>query len=148
MQRMIYPNKKLMPEIESLLNEGRKITLKVKGNSMFPFIKGDRDRVELHKPQSLKMGDIVLARLQDEQYVIHRIIDLTNEEVLLMGDGNLYKMEMCHRTDVIGKAFRIIRGKRSIYCSYCIEKIKAKVWRKLLPIRKYMLFICKIISIK
>lgn len=139
MQQIIYPNKVILTEIESLLNDNHTVIIKVKGNSMLPFIVGNCDSVELLKPLSLKKGEIVLAHLPNDQYVIHRIIGISGDEVRLMGDGNLSLVEACSRDRIVGKVLRIIRKDKSIYCARREEKIKAAIWRMLLPIRRYLL---------
>lgn len=37
------PNSVLLPEVERLLREGRRVTLRTRGHSMLPFIVGCRD---------------------------------------------------------------------------------------------------------
>lgn len=144
MQQIVYPNKIILPEIEKLLNENHPVVIKVKGMSMLPFIVGDRDSVELLKPLSLRVGDIVLAHLPNDQYVIHRIIDINGDEVRLMGDGNICQVEVCQRNMISGKVLRIIKGKKSILCARRRERVKAKIWRMLLPGRKYILALYKL----
>ena len=74
MKKVILSNDVLLPEIIRLLNEGESITMKVKGNSMLPFIT-DRNSVLLREVDvsKLKKGDIVLATTNKAQYVLHRI---------------------------------------------------------------------------
>lgn len=59
MRTTTVSNEVLLPEVAKLLDEGRKVTIKAKGNSMLPFMVG------------------------------HRIIKIDGEKVILMGDGNL-----------------------------------------------------------
>ena len=39
---------------------------------MLPFLKGNRDSVELEKSKDLKCGDIVLACIDGDRFVLHR----------------------------------------------------------------------------
>lgn len=56
------PNSVLLPEVERLLREGRRVTLRTRGHSMLPFIVGGRDSVVLRPPTlPLQPGRIVLA---------------------------------------------------------------------------------------
>lgn len=130
------PNDLLLGEVERLLAEGRDVMLVPKGRSMLPFIRGGTDKVLLRKPSEaeLGVGDIVLARTGEGQYVIHRIIAIADARITLMGDGNLHGTEMVEKNDVAGKVVEIItptgqHGKPS----------HGWLWRKLLPIRKYLL---------
>lgn len=140
---MQLPNHLLFSEIEKLLEEGHTVTLRTKGSSMFPFIVGGRDSVVLQKAEKLQKGDIVLARLPGKDYVLHRIYRLRNEEVLLMGDGNLCATEHCMRKDVRGKVTAIIRNGKTIDCEAEGERRRARWWQRLLPLRRILIKIGK-----
>ncbi len=129
------PNDVLLSGAEVFLNEGRDVVLKTKGNSMLPFIRGDKDSVRLRKPDCLEVGDIVLVRLPG-RYVMHRIITSTGDDFVMMGDGNLVGTESFNRNDVIGKVVAIIKenGKEVI-------PGKGRLWTKLRPVRRYLLAI-------
>ena len=141
---MIFPNEKLFAEVTALLVDGQTVTLRAKGNSMFPFITGDRDCVVLQQKQDLQVGDIALARLKNGRYVLHRIYRLQGENVLLMGDGNLSATEACFKEDISGVAVKIQRNGHTIYCTSKTEQFKARLWKRLLPFRRYLLFICRL----
>lgn len=140
---MIFPNHILIPEVERLVNEGICVTMRVKGNSMLPFIRGDRDSVELRKAKPLRVKSIVLARLADGSYVVHRIVKLSGDDVVLMGDGNLWGREHCKRTDVVAEVTQILRNGKTISCSCRSERAKASIWMMLLSMRRYLLAIYK-----
>jgi len=99
MTKVVLPNEVLIGEVAELLNAGREVVMTPKGNSMLPFIRGDVDNVRLRKPESLHVGDIVLARFGG-RYVMHRIIALDGDMVTLMGDGNLQGTEKGSRSEV------------------------------------------------
>ena len=130
-----FPNALLLGEVERLLAEGRDVVLVPKGRSMLPFIRGGTDKVLLRKASAkeLRVGDIVLACLAEGQYVMHRIIAIADARITLMGDGNLHDTEMVEKNDVAGVVEIITptgqHGKPS----------HGWLWRKLLPIRKYLL---------
>lgn len=139
MPRIILPNQVLLPEVEKLLREGESVTLKVKGNSMLPFIAGERDSVVLQQAATLGKGDIVLAHLADGRYVLHRIIAMTDCGITLMGDGNLFETEQCTRADIAGQAVRILRNGRSVDCTTLRQRWKSNLWNALQPARRYLL---------
>ena len=66
-----------------------------------------------------------------------------NAERVLMGDGNIHVTECCQPTDIIGVVTEIIHKGRSVDCNSRCEQRKAKIWGKLLPIRRYLLYILK-----
>lgn len=148
MKKIVIPNAILIPNIEKMLAEGHKVVMKVKGCSMLPFIRGDRDSVLLMPPQPnlIKRGAIALARLAQGQYVLHRIIDVnpTNQTVTLMGDGNLKGVERCGVKDVAGIAIKVIHPNERSYNLGTKNELRcARVWAGLLPIRRYLLAIYK-----
>lgn len=131
-------------EVTRMLSQGRSVTLRAKGKSMYPFISGGRDTVELRKTDTLSVGDIVLAEVPERGYVLHRIYKMEGEQLVLMGDGNLRATERCRKEDVLGKVVRILRNGRCVECSSFAERFKSGCWRLLLPIRRYLLFVCRL----
>ena len=129
------PNDVLLSGAEAFLNEGRDVVLKTKGNSMLPFIRGDRDSVRLRKSDSLEVGDIVLVRLPG-RYVMHRIVSHEGDVFVMMGDGNLVGTERFCRDEVVGKVVAIIKenGKE-------VTPGKGRIWKMLRPVRRYLLAI-------
>ncbi len=78
MRTITLPNETLLPEVAEMLLEGNIITIKAKGNSMLPFIIGNRDSVILRRRDIFTVGDIVLAEVAPEYFVLHRIIRIKN----------------------------------------------------------------------
>lgn len=131
-------------EVTRMLSQGRSVTLRAKGKSMYPFISGGRDTVELRKTDTLSVGDIVLAEVPERGYVLHRIYKMEGEQLVLMGDGNLRATERCRKEDVLGKVVRILRDGQYVESSSFAERLKARCWRRLLPLRRYLLFVCRL----
>lgn len=140
-EKLTIPNSVFFSEVESHLREGKSVVIPVKGYSMLPFIRDGRDSVELRSKVELEVGDIALARLGNGHFVLHRIWEIEGEMVKLMGDGNIAGKEVCTRGDVIGVASKIFRGKKVIDCTSAGYVRNVKIWRRLLPIRRYILAI-------
>ena len=140
----------LMNEALMLIEEGKRVIVRVKGSSMLPFLRGDKDSVELEKASEIKCGDIVLAYVEECRFVLHRIIRIDGERVVLMGDGNLKGCEYCRIEDIKAKAVNLIKpakgGYKKISCTDRTHMRKADLWKKLLPVRRYILAIYKRIS--
>ena len=126
----------LLGEICLHLSEGKSVKLRAKGNSMRPFIHGAKDILVLSPADSLRKGDIVLAHINGTRYVVHRVIDIKDDSITLMGDGNLYENERCSRQDVYGIVEKIIRGGKERYVNSTYSRIMAQAWRMLLPARR------------
>lgn len=133
MEKVVLPNEVLLGEVARMLNEGREVVITPKGRSMLPFIKGEVDRVKLRHPESLGVGDIVLAHFGGS-YIMHRIVAINGNEVVLMGDGNLKDTEHGDRSEVVGVVAEIISPDNRHH-----KPGKAWLWRHTLFLRKYLL---------
>ncbi|MBQ0122725.1 MAG: S24/S26 family peptidase [Bacteroidales bacterium] len=127
-------NEILLSEVGRLLKEGHEVIITAKGGSMMPFIVGGRDSVALTYCSEPAVGDIVLARLKEGCYVMHRIVAIEGDSLSLMGDGNLCGGERCRKEDLLGKAVAVIKpsGRR-------IAPRSGRIWLRLKPLRRYIL---------
>lgn len=141
MRSVTLPNDVMLPEVAKMLSEGKQVTIRAKGNSMLPFIRGGADSVVLEKKEAYVVGDIVLAEIRPRQFVLHRFLKLEGDRMILMGDGNLSGTEECTRDKVLGRAVTIIHRGKQIDCTSKKERCKARVWGALLPVRRYLLAI-------
>ena len=137
------PNDVLLGLVREKLAEGHSTIIWVKGYSMRPFIEYGRDRVKLVPVDTLSVGDAVLAELEPGHYVLHRIIRIEGEHVTLQGDGNLSGTEHCQRQDVCGVVEEYIRPRRTLLASDPALKRRIRLWYRLRPIRRILLYIYK-----
>lgn len=149
MQTLTIPNEILIPEVCSLLDSGQSVIMRVKGSSMNPFIDGDRDSVELVHADVFHVGDIVLAWLDGDRFVLHRIFDIDGDKVTLMGDGNIVGKEYCRISQLHGRAVSVIRpsGRKDSMISPRAVR-RARIWRGLLPVRRWLLAFYRRIILK
>ena len=132
----------IIEEAIRLVREGVNVTLPVNGNSMLPFIIGGKDSVILHRPGLIDVGDVVLAWVDGNRYVVHRIIKLDYDRVTLMGDGNVAVTEHCRLNDIKARVTHVVDAKdRTHYLYNRWRMLGAKVWYWLRPIRRYLLAI-------
>ena len=130
----------IIEEASRLVSEGLCVTLPVNGQSMLPFIIGGKESVILQKPENLKVGHVVLAWVDGNHYVVHRITQIDGTTVTLMGDGNLVGVEHCQMSDVRALATHVVDakgGKHYLYSKWRMRGVN--VWNKLHPIRRYIL---------
>ena len=139
--RRELPNDVWLGEVSQLLREGKPYPIYVKGYSMRPFIEHTRDRVFLEKRDTYNVGDAVLAQISPGHYVLHRIIEKEGENLTLQGDGNIRGVEHCKEQDVSGLVTQYIRPNRKIPADDPKLVRRIRLWRKLRPIRRYLLFI-------
>ena len=140
---MKIANEILVPELARLLAEEKEVRFTPSGNSMRPFIEGNRDSVILTPlNRSPRPGDILLVRAAQPggqaTYVLHRLVRIERDEqgelLVLQGDGNLQGEEICRRSDVIGRVRRIEtpKGRAKLLT-------RGWLWHALLPFRGFLL---------
>ncbi len=127
-----------------LVQEGMAVTMLVKGRSMLPFILGGQESAVLTQPGEIKTGDVVLARIDGRRYVLHRVMEVSADRVVLMGDGNIRGQEVCRPEDVLARADEVVGadGKHR-RLDTPRQKRRARIWRRLLPVRRWLLAIYK-----
>ena len=124
------PNDVMLGEVSKMLDEGYKVTFMAKGNSMLPFIVGERDSVEIEKRPEYKPGDIVLVKDSRGIWILHRYLSSDGETVILKGDGNLVGTEKCAPADIVGAVARIIKPDREVDCGSAMFKKESAAWRR------------------
>ena len=140
---MKIANEILVPELARLLAEEKEVRFTPSGNSMRPFIEGNRDSVILAPlTRSPRRGDILLVGATQPggqtTYVLHRLVRIAHDEhgelLVLQGDGNLRGEETCRRSDIIGRVRRIEspKGRAKLLT-------RGRLWHALLPIRGFLL---------
>jgi len=126
--------------IMRLLEQGHTVTLPLRGESMRPFLRDGRDKALLVKAKGISRYDAVLARIEQDRYVLHRVVKIDGDDITLRGDGNL-ATEHCKRGDIIafvvgfyrkgsGKIDKTNGWKWTLYSA---------AWQLLLPFRRYIL---------
>lgn len=143
------PNPLYVRSIETLINEGRTVEFPVRGWSMRIFVEHERDKAVLVScnPDELKRGDVVLADVGNDTFVLHRIIRTDGDALTLMGDGNVKGTEHCTRADVIAivTAWRRKGREQLDYLSSRKWRIYSKLWVALCPFRRFLLLSWKVL---
>ena len=133
----------IIEEAIRLVREGVNVTLPVNGNSMLPFIIGGKESVILHRPGGIvDVGDVVLAWVDGNRYVVHRIIKLDYDRVTLMGDGNVAVTEHCRLNDIKARVTHVVSAdnkERDLHNRWRMHA--AKLWYWLRPVRRVLLAI-------
>lgn len=119
------------------------IWFRVTGNSMYPFIRANRDDILLApvRPEELKIGDIVLfpGKYKGGDYCLHRLYKMEGDMVQTFGDGNNAPDLPFPRKNIIGKALLIKRGKVTIDCEDLKWIRRFNRWCSLWKIRTFLL---------
>ena len=123
-------------EVEAMLAEGREVQIRMKGHSMRPLLRSERDQVVLTPcadPARLQPGDVVLFRCCG-RHILHRIVRRDGERLTLAGDGNYRITEQCTTRDVAGIAVRVIRASgRVVGCDSPGWRLRSRLWLAIPP---------------
>lgn len=112
----------------------------VTGMSMWPLICHGRDKVIIEKAdrRNIRIGDIILYRVTEEQYILHRVTRLEKNCFQTTGDGNLHRDPFMPYNSIVARVCKIIRNEKEILCDDLKWKIITRIWMFLFPVRKWI----------
>ena len=136
------PNDIFFAQVESEIAEGKSVRFKVKGSSMFPLLRNEKDEVCLSPlTADPKMMDIVLFRFKGK-HILHRIIDIKGDTYIIQGDGIYMSSEYCRRQDIVGIVTSLHKvGCKPISTSSALYRFFSVLWLKFRFCRRYLLAI-------
>lgn len=127
------PNDLFFNWVEGEIAQGRSVQFLLKGVSMYPLIRGGKDKIVLSpcSPGELRPMDVVLFRYRG-QHLLHRIIRRDGDLLTIKGDGSYVAMEICNVFDVIGRVQAVIRPSgREIPVVSWKWKLPSFIWNKM-----------------
>lgn len=143
-EHVVISTKVYFDAVKKDLRQGRSVIIPLKGVSMRPFVENLRDKALLVAvpPETLRVGDAVLAEIAPDRYVLHRIIRREGDSLTLMGDGNVRGTESCRTTDVVGRVEAFYRkGRQKPDLTSGLKwRLYSAVWTRIRPLRRYLLF--------
>lgn len=146
MQKLSVDNSIFLPQVVQLIQEGHKATIIARGNSMRPFIEDNRDKLVFGKVDHLAVGDVILAEVTEGHFVCHRIEAIKDGIVTMRGDGNVVGTEVFPIANVRAKLLQVVRkGKVYTLSESRTWKCYSFVWPKLLPMRRYLLALYRLL---
>lgn len=134
-----------LPYVCKLIDEGHTVSIRARGYSMRPFVENDRDVLVLGKADEFKVGDVALAEVEKGHFILHRIDAIKGDKVRLRGDGNYPGVEYCRLQDLRAIMVQVERKGRTWDVSGRVWRLYSKWWVKLLPIRRYLLALYKLL---
>lgn len=129
-------------EVERMISEGQSVTIPVKGFSMRPMMRSEKDKVILtaHSDNDIKQRAVMLFR-HNGHHIMHRIITIDGNDITFAGDGNYRKTEQATKDDIVAQVTAIIRPSgRTISLDSRRWKIYSTLWLALPKIvRRFIL---------
>lgn len=121
-------NRELFGIVRDTLLEGHTVRVSVNGESMLPFFRsGSTITLRPIGKEDIRKYNVVMADAGDS-FVVHRIIEVGEKEVTLLGDGNYIGTERVSHDKIYGV----------VDCS-ALQLFFAKIWLWLRPVRRYPL---------
>lgn len=139
------PNDAFFNLVEDEISNGRKVQFRIKGDSMSPLLRDNKDDIVLYPclGDELSPMDIVLFRYKGK-YLLHRIIRREGNRLYIQGDGSYIAKEECFIDDVIGKVQMIVRPSGKIISVNSWQwRWLSYIWLKIRIIRNLLLRILK-----
>lgn len=139
------PNDAFFNLVEDEISNGRKVQFRIKGDSMSPLLRDNKDDIVLYPcvGDELSPMDIVLFRYKGK-YLLHRIIRREGNRLYIQGDGSYIAKEECSIDDVIGKVQMIVRSSGKIISVNSWQwRWLSYIWLKIRIIRNLLLRILK-----
>lgn len=97
------PMSEMVGLIEEVISGDGEFRLYPRGTSMLPLIRQGKDSVILVKPGLLSIGDIILYRRKNGQFVLHRIVKIKGDDLVICGDNQTALEYGITVSDVIAK---------------------------------------------
>lgn len=131
-----------LAEAARILEQGKAVRIRIGGDSMFPFIQGGKDEVEIvpfDSSQLFPLWSCVFYQWKGH-YMIHRYIGRNGNKYRMMGDGNLLQVEEVAVNDIKGILNIIYRPNGT--CQNCLDERwlrKGKYWFQLRKFRRILI---------
>lgn len=138
------PNEVFFVWLEDEIANNRPVRFRLKGNSMFPLLRNNKDEVVLYPciKEELKPMDVVLFMYKG-RHLLHRIIQRKGDDLLLQGDGSYVAKEVCTIDDVIGKVQFVVRPTERIISVDARQwRWSSVLWQKIGILRRPILRFC------
>lgn len=142
-RKVVLPNDVLFGRVKELVAEGHRVTFRVKGNSMNPFLVDSRDEavVSPFERKEVCPGCIILAKDMIGRVILHRVIAVRGDVIEMMGDGNCYGTEITSWDRIAGLITAVVRSGKQISCRSRRWKTVSFLWMKCRPVRRWLLAI-------
>lgn len=134
--RIHIANELLFGQVTEYLRQGKDVTIRIKGNSMQPFLKeGDKVLMTPSEGMTLSKGMIVLAKTQ-EAWILHRVVQINQHTVRLAGDANLAVHEFIDHQLVLAVAKYLYNGNSTIDLNNKWRWKLGLFWYQMRPVRR------------
>ena len=119
----------LIPLISEQLDAGHAVKLSPTGVSMLPMLRQGEDCVVLSPPpQVLRKYDIPLYRRENGQYVLHRVVKVSDKGYTCIGDNQFAVERGIAHAQVIAVVTAFTRGEKQYTVDCFSYKLYCRLW--------------------
>jgi len=126
---------------EDFLEKNGEMTYSNVGISMLPLLKEGRDLFTVRKKgrKRCKKYDVVLYRRPPNSYVLHRIIEVRENDYVILGDNCLNKEYGITDDDIIGVMTSYVHNGKKHSVNELIYRIYSLIWVDLAAVRVFLM---------
>ena len=134
------PNELFFAEVQAQIRQGKKVKIRVRGNSMLPFIRNNDEALLIPPtPEKIKKGTPIVAVTDELGIVLHRIYRIDGNRITLLGDGNIHQFEHTSPERVIATVSHYYRGKHTLRTDSWAMRMAGRLWMAAHPWRRKVL---------
>lgn len=137
---IFIPNELFFAEVQAQIRQGKKVKIRVRGNSMLPFIRNNDEALLIPPtPEKIRKGTPVVAQTDELGIVLHRIHRIEGSRITLLGDGNVNQFEHTSPERIIAVVSHYYRGKHTLRTDSLGMRIVGRLWMAAHPWRRKVL---------
>ena len=137
---VFIPNELFFAEVQAQIRQGKKVKIRVRGNSMLPFIRNNDEALLIPPtPDKIRKGTPVVAQTDELGIVLHRIHRIEGSRITLLGDGNVNQFEHTSPERIIAVVSHYYRGKHTLRTDSLGMHIVGRLWMAAHPWRRKVL---------
>lgn len=134
------PNELFFAEVKAQIEQGKKVRIRVRGNSMLPFLRNNDEALLIPPTQEhIRKGTPVVAATDELGIVLHRIVKVEGERITLLGDGNIRQYEHTSPERIIAVVSHFYRGTHTLRTDSRMMRTAAWLWMHAHPWRRKVL---------
>ena len=116
--------------IREVLESGGEFRMYPHGTSMRPLLRQGIDSVVLEKmKRAPKKNDILFYQRKDGSYILHRVWEVTDTGLTIVGDNQRMLEYGVTEEQIIGYVTRIYRGEKEINCDGLWYRMYLWLWQ-------------------
>lgn len=125
---------------EYLLEKGE-LTYRNTGVSMLPMLKQGRDlfTVERKTEKRCSKYDVVMYRRPPDQYVLHRIVKVRDNDYVICGDNCINREYGITDDDIIGVMKSFVRKGKTHYSDDFLYRLYSRLWVGTFAVRRFFM---------